>query len=114
MRIRLRIPTPNLPKRTLWMLACGLVAVSLLVNELVGQNGYWARQGRRRQMHALVEEIEKLQQDNQRLGQRIQELRSDPNAIEKQAREQLRLGRPGEVVVTLPQPAPSPSAPSSQ
>ena len=110
MRIRITAPCQKLPKRTLWMLGCGLMAVLLLVNELAGENGYLARRGRRRQMQALMNESEKLQQDNLRLGQRIQELRNDPKAIEKQAREQLRLGRPGEVVVTIPpRPAPSPT-----
>jgi len=111
MRIRIIFPYQTPPKRTLWMLGCGLLAVLLLVNELAGENGYWARQGRRRQAQALLDENEKLRQDNQRLTRRIQELRSDPEAIEKQAREQLRLGRPGEVVVTLP---PSGAPPPTQ
>ena len=111
MRLRILSPYQTPPKRTLWMLGCGLLAVLLLVNELAGENGYWARQGRRRQAQALLDENEKLRQDNQRLTRRIQELRSDPEAIEKQAREQLRLGRPGEVVVTLP---PSGAPPTTQ
>ena len=62
-------------------------------------------------MQALAGEIEKLKQENQRLAQKVKDLRSDPHAIEELAREELRLGRPGEVIVTIPRsqpPAPLP------
>ncbi|MCH7979354.1 MAG: septum formation initiator family protein [Acidobacteria bacterium] len=63
------------------------------------------------QMQALDEEVERLKEDNRRLAQKIQGLRSDPQAIEELARKQLRMARPGEVVVTLP-PEEQPEAPS--
>lgn len=96
-------------KRYLWISACGLALLVLVVHEIAGENGYLARRQRRVQIETLRQEIEKLQQDNLRLNQQIKALRSDPHAIEELAREQLRLARPGEVIVTLPpagQPAP--------
>ncbi|MBI1955703.1 MAG: septum formation initiator family protein [Acidobacteria bacterium] len=86
-----------------WIIAgCVLALLSLLTLELIGENGYLARRERRRQIEASTVEIEQLRQENQRLSQRIQDLRSNPHAIEELARERLRLARPGEVIVTLP------------
>ena len=57
-------------------------------------------------MHALEDQ-------NRQLNQAVRELRSDPNAIEDIAREQLHLTRPGEVVYTYPVSTPnSPTAPA--
>lgn len=89
-------------KRYVLAAAGGLALVALMVNEMVGESGYLARRQQRRQIQALSEEIEKLKQENQQLTERIRDLRSDPGAIEELAREQLHLGRPGEVIVTLP------------
>ena len=93
-------------KRVVLAAVAGLALFALMVNELVGESGYLTRRKQRRQIQALSEEIEKLKQENQQLSERIRSLRSDPGAIEELAREQLHLGRPGEVIVTLPPPAP--------
>ena len=47
-----------------------------------------------------------------RLERRIRQLRSDPNAIEQIAREELKMAKPGDVIYTLP-PAPKESGPAS-
>jgi cell division protein FtsB len=83
--------------------AAGVALLGFLVHEVVGENGYLARLEQHRQMQALGEEIEKLRTDNQQLSDRIQNLRSNPAAIEELAREQLHLGRPGEVILSLPE-----------
>jgi cell division protein FtsB len=57
----------------------------------------------------LDREIQALQQESARRQQTIKALKSQPQAIEKEAREQLRYARPGEVVYTLPTPKPTPS-----
>ncbi|MBI3934483.1 MAG: septum formation initiator family protein [Acidobacteria bacterium] len=92
------------------MAIAGLIFLVFLVNEVVGHTGYVARREQIRRIQDLQEQIDRLRQENQRLTQRIQDLRSNPSAIEEMAREQLNLGRPGEVVVTLPpKQAPVPS-----
>ena len=98
-------------KRYLWIAVCSLALLSLAVHEIAGENGYLVRRQRRLQMQALDEQVQRLQEDNLRLTQKIKALRSDPQSIEALAREQLRMGRPGEVVVTLP-PEEQPDAPS--
>jgi len=98
--------TKELKKRVALAAVVGLALFALMVNELVGESGYLTRRKQRLQIQTLSEEIEKLKQENQQLSERIRGLRSDPGAIEELAREQLHLGRPGEVIVTLPPPAP--------
>ena len=85
---------------------CAAALLSLVLLGIVGENGYLERRAQRREIQALSAEIEKIQQENQQLGHTIQDLRSDPHAIEELARERLRLGRPGEVIVTLPRDEP--------
>ena len=97
-----------------WLGVCGLAVLLFAAHEIFGENGYLARQQRRLQIQSLTNEIQMLKQENAELMQKIKNLRSNPNTIEKLAREQLRLGRPGDVVVTLPpteQLAISPAAP---
>jgi cell division protein FtsB len=42
-----------------------------------------------------------LQQENSRLQDHVQHLKSDPNAIEHEARVILRYAKPGEVIYAL-------------
>ena len=102
----------RLTKRYLVIAACGLFALTVGLHEVIGQNGYLARRRRRIQVETLASDIQKLKQENADLNRKIKDLRSDPDTIEKLAREQLRLGRPGDVVVTLTPPQP-PAAPPS-
>ena len=102
-----------LTKRNLIFAASGLIALTVGWHELLGHNGYLARRRRRIEVETLTSDIQKLKQENAELNRRIRDLRSDPDTIEKLAREQLRLGRPGDVVVTLTPPPASPAPPSS-
>ena len=98
----------------LWLPACcTAVIVALLLLGIVGDNGYLERRSQRRQIQALTAEIENLRRENLQLGQTVKDLRSDPDAIEEVARERLRLGRPGEVIITLSEEPPAPSPASS-
>jgi cell division protein FtsB len=69
-----------------------------------GANGLFVYQKKRQESRQLQQEIQNLQQQNGGLEQRIKSLKSDPQAIEKEARERLKYARPGEVVYTLQQP----------
>jgi cell division protein FtsB len=73
-------------------------------------NGLLAFHQKKTESQKLTQEIQALQQDNARREQQIKALKSEPQAIEKEARERLRYARPGEVVYTLPaaQPTPTP------
>ena len=86
------------------------VALALLMGWGVvnGRHGLSAWQHQRTEDKALKQDIQDLQQENARLRDHIQRLKSDPDTIEREAREQLRYARPGEVIYKLPaQPQPS-------
>ena len=92
---------------------CTLLLVGFAAHEVFSPNGYMARRRRRAEIQGLTADIERLKKENLDLSGRIHDLRSKPEAIEKIAREQLKLGRPNDVIVTLPQPSqaiPTPSA----
>ncbi len=58
--------------------------------------------------------MRRLTEENERLDRQIRRLRNDPQAIERIAREEMKLARPGEVIYTLPAPPePSTAAPSA-
>ncbi len=67
-----------------------------------GANGLLAYESKRRESQDLQRQLQSLEQQNTQLQDRIKALKSDPKAIEKEAREHLKYVRPGEVVYTLP------------
>ena len=91
-----------------------LVAVWVAYHVIFGANGMLIYSHKRTEYRALNKQILELKQDNQQITQTVDALKNDPQAIEKEAREQLRLARPGEVIYTLPQPARSPSTFTAQ
>jgi cell division protein FtsB len=62
--------------------------------------------GKRSEYKQLQQEIQELQAKQEQLSRQINALRSDPRTIEKEAREQLRYARPGEVIYVFPPPTP--------
>jgi cell division protein FtsB len=87
-----------------------LLAVIFGYHVIVGRNGLNAYEQKRAEDRALHRQIDSLQQENDRLKQHVEHLKSDPDAIEREARERLHYARPGEVIYTLnaPQTAPAP------
>jgi cell division protein FtsB len=81
-----------------------VVVLALLLGWHVvqGKHGLNSWQQNRTQDKALRKEIDDLQQENARLAVRVEKLKSDPNAIEHEAREKLHYAKPGEVIVDLP------------
>lgn len=89
-----------------------LLALLLGWGVVSGRHGLSAWQQQRTEDKALKKEIQQLQQDNARLQGHIQRLKSDPDTIEREAREQLHYARPGEVIYKLPA-QPQPQAPAN-
>ncbi len=69
---------------------------------LVSDRGLLQVRKQRRQLAKAREEVSQLEADNKRLEAEVVALKSDPRALEKIAREELNLVRPGEVVLVLP------------
>jgi cell division protein FtsB len=71
---------------------------------MFGANGMVVYRHKRAEYQDMLKEVNQLQKDNQRYNNQIESLQSDPNTIEKEAREQLHYAKPGEVVYVAPPP----------
>lgn len=94
-----------------WRPAGSILAAALALlltwHVINGKHGLSVWQQKRVQDKQLRKQIDALQQENARLRDRIQKLKSDPDAIEREAREKLHYAKPGEVIYALP-PQPPP------
>ena len=81
--------------------AVGL-ALLLTWHVVSGKHGLSVWQQKRVEDKQLRKEIDDLEQENARLRSRIERLKSDPHAIEREARDKLHYAKPGEVIVALP------------
>jgi cell division protein FtsB len=81
-----------------------VLTVWLFLHVMFGANGMVVYRSKREEHQKLRAEIDKLQTENDRYARQIKGLQNDPNAIEKEAREQLHYARPGEVVYVDPNP----------
>jgi cell division protein FtsB len=81
------------------------VLVVLAVMAIFGDNGVLALRRLRGEVDLLVREVRTLEVQNERLSRAISELQDDPGVIERIAREELGLVRPGERVLRFPRSA---------
>jgi cell division protein FtsB len=82
--------------------AAAVLAVGVGYHVVSGPDGLTAYEQKQHQTQQLNREMQDLQRENDLLKGHVDRLQSDPNAIEHEAREQLRYTRPGEVIYTLP------------
>ena len=85
------------------------LACFLFVHVMFGANGMIVYKQKRNEYRQLQKQLEQVQKDNDLYTQKIQGLKSDQKAIEKEAREQLGYAKPGEYVYVPPaaaKPAP--------
>ena len=81
----------------LWLIALAVAALIILKYlPLIRKN-----EAMRRELQERHEEVQRLETATARGQARIESLRNDPRAIEREAREQLGLARPDEQVVTF-------------
>jgi cell division protein FtsB len=86
--------------------AAVLLIAGLLLHAMFGANGMVIYRQKRAEMKALQSELDRLEKENRQYVDQIKSLKSDPAAIEKEAREQLHYARRGEVVYVAPVPPP--------
>jgi cell division protein FtsB len=92
-----------------WFLVAGLSL--LLLQDIFGTHGVLAMRRTQKQAVEIRKEIERLEQENRQLEGCVNGLRSDPASLERIAREDMGLARPGEYIFKLP--SKSGEAPSS-
>lgn len=91
-------------------IAFGLLGL-LLIHDIFGSHGFLAMRRAQREVEAERQRIEALEEENKRIGEDVHLLRTDPAAIERIAREEMGLARPGEKVFKLPPPEDKPADP---
>ncbi len=94
--------------RRLGTAAAILLIGGLLLHATFGANGMVIYRQKRAEMQSLKDEVDRLQKENGQYVEQIKSLKSDPAAIEKEAREQLHYTKPGEVVYVAPDPPQKP------
>jgi cell division protein FtsB len=101
-----------------WRPAGTVVAVGLALlltwHVVSGKHGLTVWQQKRIEDKQLRKEIEELQQENTRLRLRVERLKSDPDAIEREARDKLHYAKPGEVIYALPPEPKSQALPAAK
>ncbi len=85
-----------------------IALIALVVGSFFGDRGILRMVAQRERAESLRREIELLRTENSRLAVEIAALKSDPRAIERLAREELGLARPGETVFSIREEEPSP------
>jgi len=93
---RRRLATAGVCILTAWM----------FVHIVFGSNGMVMYRQKHAEYQALEKDLVRLQKENQQYSEQIKALRTDPAAIEREAREQLHYARPGEMVYVAPTGAP--------
>jgi cell division protein FtsL len=96
------------------ILALLLICIALIVHNVFSQNGFLASRRQRKELQALQQKIQRIKTENEQLDHENRALKSNPAAIERLAREQYGLAKPGEKIYSIPgngtanSPAPSP------
>jgi cell division protein FtsB len=108
-------PAQQQPKTPFWrrhllkILAAALLLLGL--HDVFGTHGYLAMRRSQKELDQLHGEIERLTRENRELTEHVNALKSDPETIEKIAREEMGFARPGEMIFKVP--APPDSSPKS-
>jgi cell division protein FtsB len=86
-----------------WIVIGALLILAVMA--VFGDNGVLALRRLRGEVDTLVREVRTLEAENEGLSRQISELQEDPAVIERIAREELGLVRPGEKVLRFPRSA---------
>jgi cell division protein FtsB len=103
-------------RRNLSWLLGGALAL-LLLQDIFGTHGLIAMRRSQQEAAQVQQEIDRLDEENRQLQNSVQSLKSDPTAIERIAREEMGLAKPGEYIFKIaprsgsssPPPAPASS-----
>jgi cell division protein FtsB len=85
------------------MAVFGLLTVAMLLLAIFNDKGALQVRAQAKRLSAIEADIEKITAENNQLNSDIQALRYNPSAIEKLAREELKLVKPGEIILVSPE-----------
>jgi cell division protein FtsB len=86
-------------RRKLVLVAVSFFFLVLLISSLFGKKGLIEIYRAKKSYEALLLEIKELEAQKTRLQREIDDLKSNPQAVEKKAREELGLMKPEEKVI---------------
>lgn len=89
-------------RRRIATVAVAVLAVWLFVHVTFGANGMVVYRAKKAEYERVQKDIQSLQKENQQYSSEVDQLKSDPKRIEKEAREQFHYARPGEVIYVSP------------
>ena len=81
----------------------GLLTLAMLLLAVFNDKGVLEVRSQVQKLNSIDAEIAKQEAENKQLHEEIQALRFDPTTIEKLAREELKLVKPGEIVLVTPE-----------
>src|SRR5688500_833602 len=84
----------------------GLLTVAMILLAVFDDRGALALREQRQKRDDLSNGITDAVQKNEQLRKEVSDLRSDPREIERRAREQMMLVKPGEIVIQTPKKEP--------
>jgi cell division protein FtsB len=90
----------TLRRNTIFVMA--LLSLVMLMHEIFGRNGYLTLRHEKKEFSALQQQIQTVSEQNKQLEMKIKALKKNPEAVEQQARDQLHLAKPGELIYMLP------------
>ncbi len=73
----------------------------LMVHALIGEKGYLANLQARREFREVSESLRQLKAENDRLADQVRRLKTDPEALEHAARQELGMIMPGETLIRI-------------
>ncbi len=79
----------------------GVALGFLVIHDIFGAHGVLAMRRTQQEASQIRQEIQRLDEENRKLQDRVKELKTDPSAIEGIARD-MGLARPGEFIFKLP------------
>jgi cell division protein FtsB len=85
-----------------------LALFALLVHDIFGTHGFIAMRRTQIEIEQIREQIGKVNDENKSLTDQVNSLKTDPKSIERIAREEMGLARPGEMIFKLPEPPKQP------
>jgi cell division protein FtsB len=89
-------------RRRLATAGVGVLVLWLGFHVIFGANGMVVYQNKKAEYKKLQVEMEQVDEENKQLTKQVYELRNDPKAIEREAREQLHYTKRGEMIYLLP------------
>jgi len=86
-----------------WFVAAALAL--LLLQDVFGNHGVLAMRRSQQEAREVQRQIDQMNEENRQLEAKVKALKTDPQAIERIAREEMGLARPGEYIFKI-QPKP--------